>query len=226
MGLLACGRWRASRPPAGAGAAAGEGRMPPSRGAPGCRRGARYRLGRAPRRARTGWIRLRAGRGCRCGRVRCRCGLAARGGGVTGPRSRRGPGVRGSSEQRPSPFPFGCDRARKQAPGSGACRRWPVTGQSSGRPRPRHQAVSGAAAAPEHKGLTRCGRVVAGGAHRGHRLLPSASCRRPARPGREIRGAVWVSNCEEPGPATGGCAGGPPAVPDPRGIGLALRDRS
>jgi hypothetical protein len=34
---------------------------------------------------------------------------------------------------------------------------------------------------------------VAGGAYRGHRLLPSTSCGRPARPEREVRVAVSVS---------------------------------
>ena len=48
---------------------------------------------------------------------------------------------------------------------------------------------SGATGAPEEKGLNHCGCVVAGGAHRGHRLLPSRSCRRPGRPGREVRAA-------------------------------------
>jgi hypothetical protein len=37
---------------------------------------------------------------------------------------------------------------------------------------------SGATGAPEKQGLNRYGCVVADGAHRGHRLLPSTSCRR------------------------------------------------
>jgi hypothetical protein len=71
------------------------------------------------------------------------------------------------------------------------------------RQRSRHQAISGAAGAPDNRGLSLYGCVVAGGGHRGHRLLPSASCRRPARPGREVRVAVSVSNCEEPGSGAG-----------------------
>jgi hypothetical protein len=55
--------------------------------------------------------------------------------------------------------------------------------------RSRHQAVSGAAGAPGKKGLDLYGRAVAGGAHRGHRLLSSTSCRRLGRPGREVRAA-------------------------------------
>src|SRR6201986_3714611 len=65
----------------------------------------------------------------------------------------------------------------------------------AGRQWSRHRAISGAAGAPEKKGLNRYGCVVAGGAHRGHRLLPSTSCRRPARPEREVPVAVSVSNC-------------------------------
>ena len=55
------------------------------------------------------------------------------------------------------------------------------------------EVISGATGALEKKGLNLYGCVVVGGAHRGDRLLPSASCRRPGRPGREVRAAdQWL----------------------------------
>src|SRR5258708_26598752 len=69
--------------------------------------------------------------------------------------------------------------------------------------RSRHQVVSGAAGAPEKKGLDLYGRIVADGAHRGHCVLLSTSCRRPDAPDVRSAQPVSVSYCEEPGPAAG-----------------------
>lgn len=76
----------------------------------------------------------------------------------------------------------------------------------------------GATGAPEKKGLNLYGCVVAGEAHHGHRLLPSTSCRRPGRPGREVRVAGFPqllrrakSGCR--GAQAGGASSAQPLLP-------------
>jgi hypothetical protein len=87
--------------------------------------------------------------------------------------------------------------------------------------------MSGAAGAPEKKGLSLYGCVVPGGAYRGHHLLPSASCRRPARPGPEAPQSGFRQQLRG---ARFGCrdaqVDGPPyQIRGIGAIGLTLRDQ-